>query len=119
MCGIFNFSPLLGYTHPAPTTDLQPGEPIVGKYASIVAFKNNTNDMDILKKISQHIVGMKPVRLGDKSVDKPCANKDDETVLIFQEYVMDNDYTVGEVMEENNVEIVDYQRFECGEKVEP
>ena len=91
---------------------------MVGKYASIVAFKDNGNDGDILKKISQHIVGMKPVKIGDKNVDKPSEDKDDETCLIYQEYVLDNDYTVGEIMEENNVEIVDYQRFECGEKNE-
>ncbi|KAL1379590.1 hypothetical protein pipiens_020278, partial [Culex pipiens pipiens] len=60
---------------------------------------------------------MKPTRLGDKARDEPAADKDDETCLIYQEYLADPSYTVGEVLEANQLEVVDFQRFECGEKV--
>lgn len=61
---------------------------------------------------------MNPSKIGDAEKDKPVENKDDEKCLIFQEYLLDPDRTVEEVLKENEVEVVDYLRFECGEKVE-
>lgn len=110
---------LTGYVHPSPSGDVPSDIPQYGKYGSILAFRNTNPDSngEVAKKICQHVVGMKPARIGDKSRDEPAKDKDDETCLIYQEYLADPSYTVGEVLEANNVEVVDFQRFECGEKV--
>lgn len=110
---------LTGYVHPSPSGDVPSDIPQYGKYGSILAFRNTNPDSngEVAKKICQHVVGMKPARIGDKRRDEPAKDKDDETCLIYQEYLADPSYTVGEVLEANNVEVVDFQRFECGEKV--
>uniref|UniRef100_A0A1Q3FBV9 Elongation factor Ts, mitochondrial n=1 Tax=Culex tarsalis TaxID=7177 RepID=A0A1Q3FBV9_CULTA len=112
---------LTGYVHPAPADDSTPDVPAFGKYGSLLAFRHtsadSSNDNSVARKICQHVVGMKPARIGDKSRDKPAADKDDESCLIYQEYLADPSYTVGEVLEANQLEVVDFQRFECGEKV--
>lgn len=109
---------LIGYVHPAPIEEVPSDVPQFGKYGSILAYKQTASDSnaEVAKKVCQHVVGMKPTRIGDKSRDEPAKDKDEETCLIFQEYLADPSYTVAEVLEENNVEIADFQRFECGEK---
>lgn len=110
---------LTGYVHPTPNGDVPSDIPQFGKYGSILAFRNTHPDSngEVAKKICQHVVGMKPARIGDKNRDEPAKDKDDETCLIYQEYLADPSYTVAEVLEANHVEVVDFQRFECGEKV--
>ncbi|XP_065081456.1 elongation factor Ts, mitochondrial isoform X1 [Ochlerotatus camptorhynchus] len=110
---------LTAYVHPSPSGDVPSDIPQYGKYGSILAFKNTNPDSngEVAKKICQHVVGMKPARIGDKIRDEPAKDKDDETCLIYQEYLADPSYTVAEVLEANHVEVVDFQRFECGEKV--
>lgn len=112
---------LTGYVHPAPADDSTPDVPSFGKYGSLLAFRHTSSAVDgsdsVARKICQHVVGMKPARIGDKTRDEPAADKDDESCLIYQEYLADPSYTVAEVLEANQLEIVDFQRFECGEKV--
>ncbi|XP_060644978.1 elongation factor Ts, mitochondrial [Drosophila nasuta] len=108
---------LTGYAHPAPT-NITTTQNItqVGKYGAIVAFRaRDFEDLEVQKGICQQIVGMKPIKIGEYGKDKPAENKDDETCLIYQEYLLDADKTVGEVLKERGVDIVDYHRFECGE----
>ncbi|XP_062547317.1 elongation factor Ts, mitochondrial isoform X1 [Armigeres subalbatus] len=109
---------LTGYVHPAPIDEVPSDVPQFGKYGSILAFKQTSSDsnVEVAKKVCQHVVGMKPARIGDKTRDEPAKDKDDETCLIYQEYLADPSYTVAEVLEVNHVEVVDFQRFECGEK---
>lgn len=109
---------LTGYVHPSPSEEVPSDVPQFGKYGSILAFKHTDTDSngDVAKKVCQHVVGMKPSRIGDKTRDEPAKDKDDETCLIYQEYLADPSYTVAEVLEANHVEVVDFQRFECGEK---
>lgn len=45
-------------------------------------------------------------------------NSDDETCLIFQEYLLDPSFTIEEVLKKNKVEVLDYVRFSCGETLE-
>ncbi|EDW12908.1 elongation factor Ts, mitochondrial [Drosophila mojavensis] len=112
---------LAGYAHPAPT-NVSTTQNItqVGKYGAIVAFRSqqDVDDHEIQKGICQQIVGMKPLKVGEYGKDLPAENKDDETCLIHQEYLLDADKTVGEVLKENAIEIVDYHRFECGEQTQ-
>ncbi|XP_030383338.1 elongation factor Ts, mitochondrial [Scaptodrosophila lebanonensis] len=111
---------LVGYAHPAPV-NVGTVEDItqVGKYGAIIAFRSAADlDVEFQKSMCQQIVGMKPKKIGEYDKDKPAENKDDETCLIHQEYLLDADRTVGEVLQENQVTIVDYHRFECGEQTE-
>lgn len=110
---------LTGYVHPSPSGDIPSDIPQYGKYGSILAFRTTSSDSngEVAKKICQHVVGMKPARIGDKDRDEPAKDKDDETCLIYQEYLAEPNYTVAEVLEANHLEVVDFQRFECGEKV--
>uniref|UniRef100_A0A182NF87 Elongation factor Ts, mitochondrial n=1 Tax=Anopheles dirus TaxID=7168 RepID=A0A182NF87_9DIPT len=120
---------LTGYVHPAPSEEIPQDVPLLGKYGSLLAFKAENHSTvqegidgasltgaQVARKVCQHIVGMKPERIGEAGKDEPAADKDDETCLIHQEYLVDPSYTVGEVLEASRVHIVDFQRFECGEK---
>lgn len=107
---------LSGYAHPqAVTEDSSQNVTQIGKYGAIVAFRGNNLDEELQKNLCQHIVGMNPRKVGEVGKDKPNPNKDDETCLIHQEYLIDDEKTVGEVLEENNLLVIDYQRYECGE----
>jgi elongation factor Ts len=112
---------LCGYTHPAPENPAE-GKLMIGKYGSIAAFNSNSEKTEeireIHRKICQHIVGMKPEKIGDAEADKPNEVKDDEKCLIHQEFILDPELTIGEILQEHNIKIIDFQRFECGEKVE-
>lgn len=110
---------LSGYAHPAPANAPNTVQNItqVGKYGTIVAFRGATTlDEELQKNLCQHIVGLNPKKIGEEGKDEPAENKDDETCLIHQEYLLDADKTVGEVLKDSNVKIVDYQRYECGEE---
>lgn len=109
---------LFGITHPtqaATSTNVH-----LGKYGSIVAYKS-TGDVagktDLHKNICQHIIGMNPSKVGIADIDKPSENKDDESCLIYQEYLLDPSKTVGELFTENSLEIVGFNRFQCGEDI--
>lgn len=62
---------------------------------------------------------------GDQVVDELDAlavstseqDAEDETVLLNQEFLLDPGFTVREFLLQNNVEIVDFVRFECGENL--
>ncbi|EDW04123.1 elongation factor Ts, mitochondrial [Drosophila grimshawi] len=112
---------LAGYAHPAPT-NVGTTQDItqVGKYGAIVAYRSqlDVDDPELQKGICQQIVGMKPLKVGEYDKDTPAENKDDETCLIHQEYLLDADKTVGEVLKEHRVNIIDYHRFECGEQTQ-
>lgn len=57
---------------------------------------------------------MNPDKIGEKGKDEPTPDKDDEKCLIYQEYLLDTSVMVDEVLNEHNIEIIDFQRFECG-----
>lgn len=106
---------ITGYTHPAPST---PTDYSAGKYGALLAYKQANETDDVGRQLCQHIVGMAPKKIGNKEIDEPAKDVDDETCLIFQEYLLDPSYTVEEVMQQHKVEIIDYIRFSCGEVVE-
>ncbi|XP_063617396.1 elongation factor Ts, mitochondrial isoform X2 [Cydia splendana] len=106
---------IAAYTHPAPAA---PGAYSAGKYGAMLAYRQLADTDDVGRQLCQHIVGCAPAKIGDKNTDKPAKDSDDETCLIYQEYLLDPSYTVEEILEQNKVEIVDYVRFSCGENVE-
>ncbi|XP_037927570.1 elongation factor Ts, mitochondrial [Teleopsis dalmanni] len=110
---------LSGYAHPSLSNDAVLDDITqVGKYGALVAVRSgNKVDDEFQKNLCQHIVGYNPKKIGEEGKDKPLAEKDDEPCLIYQEFIVDPDRSVGEALKEYDVSIVDYQRFECGEKL--
>lgn len=51
----------------------------------------------------------------DEVKEKP---KDDEMRLVFQDFLMDESLTVGELLRQNSAEVTDFVRFGCGEELE-
>ncbi|GJQ69705.1 hypothetical protein Trydic_g22276 [Trypoxylus dichotomus] len=91
---------------------------LLGKIGGIVAFRQCANKdinlSEVGKNMCQHIVGMNPRRVGT-STDEPSSNSEEESCLIFQDYLLDESLKVKDFLEENGVEIIDFKRFECGE----
>lgn len=112
---------LFGMTHPAPPSLIEEGKVMLGKYGTIAAFNSNTSESpevrQVYRKVCQHIVGMNPQKIGDAEVDKPNEDKEEEKCLIFQDFILDSDVTIDDILKENNVKIIDFQRFECGEQI--
>jgi translation elongation factor EF-Ts len=103
-----------------------------GRYGALVNFtltKNNENykPFDLGRQIAQHIVGMKPATIGEadpslmeklNNPENPVKIDENETRLIFQEFLMKPNTRVLEFLNENNMIVNDFTRFECGEQVE-
>lgn len=103
---------LAGITHPNEFSS--DGQIQVGKYGAIVAFKADDKVSSTTKNLCQQIIGMNPKRIGDKEKDQPSEDKDSEPCLIYQEYLLDPTVRVDALLEESDVEIVDFHRIECG-----
>ena len=109
---------LSGYSHPAPASL---DEPMLGKYGAMVAIcskdkKPLTEEShDLGKQLCQHVVGMNPSIIGDCEKDQPQENADDETVLIYQDFLLDPESKVQEVLDQRNIQVLDFVRYECGE----
>lgn len=107
---------LSGYAHPQASTSASTQNVTqLGKYGTIVAIRSPRNDEELQKNLCQHIVGLNPQKIGELGKDEPNTNKDEESCLIHQDYLIDEEKTVGEILAENETQIVDYQRYECGE----
>lgn len=110
---------LSAYSHPAPQTTEQ--TTFLGKYGAIVAFGFKGNlppsetSLTLGKSLCQHVIGMNPKVIGDPEKDQPQANADDETKMIYQDFILDPETKVNEVLDESNAQVVDFVRFECGE----
>lgn len=101
---------LVGYSHPSPPDATQ----LLGKFGAILALKSSGTLTDVARQLCIHVIGMNPKTIG--SLDDPKApNSDEETLLVHQEFLTDPSKTVGEVLQEENIEVVDFIRFECGE----
>ncbi|XP_022079297.1 elongation factor Ts, mitochondrial-like [Acanthaster planci] len=110
---------------------------MVGKYGALVAFRRTEDALtefrpdDIGRRLCQHIVGMSPLTVGEhaevtkvettrEQEPKPVGSSEGEdskveTEMLRQEYLLDPTITVGELIRQESLEIVDFARFECGE----
>lgn len=105
---------LAGYAHPSGNAS---DNIMIGRLAGLMAYRPlepSEAVNSVSKGICQHIVGMHPKKIGT-SDDEPAKNKDEETCLIHQEYLLGDGISVKEVLAENKIEILDFKRFECGE----
>lgn len=105
---------LHGCTHPIGA--MSDGNVFYGKYGAIVALQGSSVQKDFPKGLCQHIVGMNPKRIGKEGVDEPNADADSEECLIFQEYMLDPSKTVHEVLQENQIELLDFHRYGCDDE---
>ena len=109
---------LIGMAYPSPNI-VADNEVQSGSIGAIVGIRSQTEVTDELKKnLCLQIIGSNPLKVGNKEQDKPSKDADDETCLIFQEYVFDPTIKVGQLLEERQIEIVDYQRYKCGERLD-
>ncbi|XP_049887475.1 elongation factor Ts, mitochondrial isoform X2 [Pectinophora gossypiella] len=106
---------IVAYTHPAPAA---PAQYSAGKYGALLAYSQPADQEDVGRQLCQHVVGCDPKKIGNKDKDKPANNSDDETCLIYQDYLLDPSYTVEEILQKHKVQILDYVRFSCGELLE-
>lgn len=111
---------LIGMSFPSPTNKAAEDDEVqCGSIAAIMGIRTPTELTEELKKnLCLQVIGSKPLKVGNKEHDKPTTDPDDETCLIYQEYLFDTSKTVGELLEEQQIEIVDYQRYKCGENLE-
>lgn len=101
---------LHGCTHPIATIN---ENVFYGKYGAVVALKAPGPIGDVAKNLCQHIVGMNPKRIGKVGVDEANADSENEECLIHQEFVLDPSKTVAELLQENQIELLDFHRFGC------
>ena len=112
---------------------LQNGQCLLGKYGSLVLFKHNPveniedpSDEDLPKikmlttaqlgrQLCQHVVGMNPTGLREVESNEPN-KKPDETKLLSQPFLLDEELTVQEFLAQNNADVLDFVRLECGEE---
>lgn len=111
---------LIGMAYPSKTNSIvKDNETQSGNIATIVGIRTQTEITDELKKnLCLQIIGSNPLKVGNKDHDKPTKDIDDETCLIYQEYLFDTSVKVGALLEKHQIEVVDYQRFRCGENVD-
>lgn len=60
---------------------------------------------------------MNPAKIGQKGIDEPNPVSDDETTMIFQEYLLDPSITIEQLLNDNQAEVLDFVRFETGELI--
>ncbi|XP_046622232.1 elongation factor Ts, mitochondrial isoform X1 [Neodiprion virginianus] len=103
---------IAGLSHPVPAS---PSATLLGKYAAIVAYRAPPKSEQLGKRLCQHIIGMNPAKIGEKGVDEPNPVLDDETTMIYQEYLLDPNITVEQLLTDNQAQVIDFARFETGE----
>lgn len=61
---------------------------------------------------------MKPSKVGNIEKDLPKENKEEENVMIHQEFIMEAETPVFEILTGSGISLVEFSRFECGEELE-
>ncbi|CAH0387927.1 unnamed protein product [Bemisia tabaci] len=109
---------LAGHVHPPSE---KTSYPLLGRFAAVVVYKANPHTEiteKVGKQLCQHIIGMNPSAVGNPETDKPAEDADSEKNLIFQQFLINSDVTVQELLQEHNMTVVDFCRLECAEEFE-
>lgn len=64
------------------------------------------------------LLGMNPVKIGDPKMDEPYDDVEDEPAMLYQEFLLDPSISVQELLKGEEIEVVDFARFEMGEMLE-
>jgi len=109
---------LTGYAHPSGKIYKNV---LLGRIGGLVAVKtpnvDNAQVQEISKGICQHIVGMAPKTIGNIE-NKTFDIKEDESVLLNQDFLLDESLTIKDLLKANQLEVIDYKRLECGESLD-
>ncbi|XP_076670013.1 elongation factor Ts, mitochondrial [Andrena cerasifolii] len=106
---------LYGCTHPAP---VNPVPSSFGRYGALIALKCKQKKPVLGMQLCQHVIGMNPIKIGDPKIDEPYNDTEDEPVMLYQDFLLDPSLSVQQLLENEQVEIVDFARFEMGENIE-
>lgn len=111
---------LIGMSYPSPTNNILIDDEVQsGTIGAIIGIRSPTEITDELKKnLCLQVIGSNPLKIGNKEHDKPTKDVDDETCLIYQEFLFDTSIKVGQLLEDRQIEIIDFQRYKCGENVD-
>lgn len=63
-------------------------------------------------------LGMNPIKVGNPKIDEPLDNIDNETIMLFQEFLFDPTVSIQQLVQNEQIEILDFVRFEMGETFE-
>ena len=114
---------LAGYTHRSQQNAELDFE--YGKFAALLAYQLNPDSntsietgQEIARELCQHIVGLNPVKIGSLEHDEPNPVTDDETCLIFQTFLLDEDVSVSRLLDQYGIKLIDFQRFQCGQHLD-
>ena len=89
----------------------------LGRFGGIVALKPKQDEvnldsmLNLANKLAQHVVGMNPAVIAEDAAAKEIDTSD---VLLEQDYLLDEKLTVKELLNREQVEIIDFVRYECG-----
>ncbi len=61
---------------------------------------------------------MKPRKIGNVDVDKPEENELEESCMIYQEFLVEPDLRVIDVLQSYGISLVEFTLYECGENTE-
>lgn len=61
---------------------------------------------------------MNPTKIGDPKVDLPIDNIEEEPVMLYQEFLFNPTSSIQELLQSEQVEVLDFVRFEMGETLE-
>ena len=93
----------------------------MGRFGGMIALKPKKDEasvdsiLNLANKLAQHVVGMNPKVIAEDSSAHEAAEKGDTSdVLLEQEYLLDGSMTVKDLLNREEVEVVDFVRYECG-----
>ena len=93
----------------------------MGRFGGMVALKpkkgeaNVDSILNLANKLAQHVVGMNPKVIAQDGSGHEAAEKGDTSdVLLEQEYLLDDSMAVKDLLNREEVEVVDFVRYECG-----
>ncbi|XP_013773854.1 elongation factor Ts, mitochondrial-like isoform X2 [Limulus polyphemus] len=114
---------IAGYTHPIIDPIYQADVAMIGKYGTLVAVRQTSEPALYKKQISleqlgrdlcQHIIGMNPLNIGQQG-ESPSSDPEAETRMLQQEFLLDPQLLVADLLFQAGAEVLDFVRFECGE----
>ncbi|XP_076367604.1 elongation factor Ts, mitochondrial isoform X2 [Tachypleus tridentatus] len=114
---------IAGYTHPITDPIYQADVAMIGKYGTLVAlcqtsepalFKKQMPLEQLGRDLCQHIIGMNPLHIGQQG-ESPSSDPEAETRMLQQEFLLDPQLLVADLLFQAGAEVLDFVRFECGE----
>uniref|UniRef100_A0A8C4NK94 Uncharacterized protein n=1 Tax=Eptatretus burgeri TaxID=7764 RepID=A0A8C4NK94_EPTBU len=106
------------YVHgtPSAASATPTDDSLFGKYAAMVVLqpsaapgRNPVIQADVGRKLAQHVVGMAPLSVGEM---------EEEAELERQPFLLDPTVRVDQLLRASHLSLLDFVRFECGEKLD-